>query len=364
MQEPTTPPSTSYRVTSAAPSRQSRVWSCNEWDPLREIIVGHAANARYPHRDLSTYNTEFAGSVFEDMPEGPFPDWIVEETQEDLATLTETLEKLGVTVKRPVDWPHDTPLSNQLWESAGFYNYCPRDVLLVIGDRIVETPNAMRGRYFETFAYRDHLLEYFQGGARWLAAPKPVLEDPVFDVPSSRPVPRDDEPIFDAANVLRFGQDIVYLLSSTGNDMGARWLQGMLGDSYRVHVVEFDYYGSHIDTSIMPLRPGLLLCNPERVRKEMLPPFLQEWELIFCPEPEPAEEDPDYIARCLASRWMGMNVLSVRPDLVIVDRDQTTLRKTIEARGIETIGLRLRHSRMLGGGFHCATVDIKRGGDA
>ncbi len=30
----------------------SAVWSCNEWDPLEEVIVGNPLNARFPTADL------------------------------------------------------------------------------------------------------------------------------------------------------------------------------------------------------------------------------------------------------------------------------------------------------------------------
>ena len=32
----------------------SQVWSCNEWDPLEEVIVGNPLGARFPHADPST----------------------------------------------------------------------------------------------------------------------------------------------------------------------------------------------------------------------------------------------------------------------------------------------------------------------
>jgi N-dimethylarginine dimethylaminohydrolase len=135
----------------------------------------------------------------------------------------------------------------------------------------------------------------------------------------------------------------------------------VLGDTFRVHTCEFNYYGSHIDTSIVALRPGLLLCNPERVSREMLPPFLREWEIIFSPKLiDPYNRDQSYIGSCLGSKWMGMNLLSVRPDLVIADKHQVDLIRLLETYKINTIPLELRHSRMLGGGFHCVTVDIRR----
>jgi glycine amidinotransferase/scyllo-inosamine-4-phosphate amidinotransferase 1 len=55
-----------------------------------------------------------------------------------------------------------------------------------------------------------------------------------------------------------------------------------------------------------------------------------------------------------------MNILVVRPGLVIVDEIQKTLIAVLENRGIEVIALPLTHSRTLGGGFHCTTLDIWR----
>ena len=39
-------------------------------------------------------------------------------------------------------------------------------------------------------------------GAKWYSAPKPVLLDSLFEVDLDRPLPRNDEPAFDAANVI------------------------------------------------------------------------------------------------------------------------------------------------------------------
>ena len=64
------------------------------------------------------------------------------------------------------------------------------------------------------------MLDYLRSGARWYGAPKPMLLDALFEVDLTRPTPRNDEPAFDAANVLRLGRDLIYLVSSTGNEMG------------------------------------------------------------------------------------------------------------------------------------------------
>jgi N-dimethylarginine dimethylaminohydrolase len=339
------------------------VWSCNEWDPLQEVIIGNVRNARFPHPDASSHIAEWAGRPFDQIPSGPIAQAIVEETEEDLDTFAASLQKLGVVVRRPDDWPHDAEFSTPFWTTRGYYNYCPRDIFAVIGDQIIETPSVIRGRYLESFSYRRILMEYLKGGARWYGAPKPMLLDSVFDVDHAMPTPKNDEPIFDAANVLRFGRDLVYLISCTGNEMGAHWLQAMLGDSYRVHMVRLNYHGSHIDTSLVAIRPGLLLCNPERVTRDMLPKALQNWKIIYSPPLVGVDRfSSDYLSRCIATSWIDLNLFSIRPDLVAVDRDQLPLIRLLENNGVDVLPLKLRHSRMLGGGFHCVTLDTRRRG--
>jgi N-dimethylarginine dimethylaminohydrolase len=346
-----------------ASRQRSRVWSWNEWDPLEEVIVGNPLNARFPTPDLSTQLAEFPDRSLAEIPRGPFPQRIIDEAEEDLQEFIGALEKQGVTVKRPETWPHEAKFSTIHWESEGYYNYCPRDLILVIGDQIIETPNVIRSRAQETFSYRSLLLDYMKSGAKWYGAPKPMLLDSLFDVDLSKPTPRNDEPAFDAANVLRFGQDLIYLVSATGNEMGGHWLQSILGDKFRVHFLKDVYYGSHIDSTFVALRPGLILCNPARINADTLPEILKQWEVIYSPPMEnTGRYDADYLSKCIGSDWIDMNAFSISPNLVVVDRDQTALIKLLEKHGLDVIPIKLRHSKMLGGGFHCVTLDIRRTG--
>ena len=123
----------------------------------------------------------------EEIPQGPFPQWIIDETEEDLSAFVAVLKEAGVTVKRPETWPHEAKFSSIHWESEGYYNYCPRDIMLVIGDQIIETPNVMRSRAQESFSYRKLMVEYLKSGAKWYSAPKPMLLDSLFDVDLNKP---------------------------------------------------------------------------------------------------------------------------------------------------------------------------------
>ena len=341
-----------------------QVWSCNEWDPLEEVIVGNPLNARFPSPDRSTQVAEYPDRSLAEIPRGLFPQQIIEETEEDLNGFAEILKGCGVTVKRPDTWPHEAKFSTIHWESQGYYNYCPRDVLMVIGDQIIETPNVIRSRAQETFSYRTLLIDYMKAGAKWISAPKPMLLDSLFaGVDLDKPTPRNDEPAFDAANVLRFGEDLIYLVSATGNEMGGHWLQSILGDKYRVHFLKDVYYGSHIDSTLVALRPGLVLANPARLNDDTLPKILKQWKVIYSPPMENTDRyDPEYLAMCIGSDWIDMNCFSIGPNLVVVDRNQPTLIKLLEGEGLDVIPLKLRHSKLLGGGPHCVTLDVRRRG--
>ncbi|GFE19656.1 inosamine-phosphate amidinotransferase 1 [Streptomyces libani] len=334
----------------------------NEWDPLEEIIIGTAVGARVPTADRSVFAVEYAGDYDsqDQIPSGAYPDRVVKETEEELHVLAEELTKLGVTVRRPRARDNAALIKTPDWETDGFHDYCPRDGLLAIGQTIIETPMALRARSLESLAYKDILREYFDSGSRWLAAPKPQLADASYapHAPAGERL-TDMEPVFDAANILRFGTDLLYLVSDSGNELGAKWLQSAVGDTYTVHPCRRLYASTHVDSTIVPLRPGLVLINPSRVNDRNMPDFLRSWKTITCPELVDIGFTGD---KPHCSVWIGMNLLVVRPDLAVVDRRQTELIKLLEKHGMNVLPLQLTHSRTLGGGFHCATLDVRRTG--
>lgn len=61
------------------------------------------------------------------------------------------------------------------------YAAMPRDILLVVGNEIIEAPMAWRARFFEYRAYRRIIKDYFNNGAKWTTAPKPTMADELYD---------------------------------------------------------------------------------------------------------------------------------------------------------------------------------------
>lgn len=332
----------------------------NEWDPLEEILVGSAIGARTPILNIDLHAIRCRGQNIDHITVGELPANIIEETEEDLNELVSSLENLGVIVHRPESIDLSKKFSTMDWISDGFFNYCPRDIVLSIGNTLIETPMSFRSRFLEPFAYKDLFVKYLKSGARWISAPKPRLQDKMFNKTDTKTSALHEfEPVFDAANVLKLGKDVLYLVSDTGNELGYHWLQSTLGPEYRVHVCRDMYTSAHIDTTIVPLRPGLVLVNPTRVTTKNIPTFFKKWEVLEAPDPVDISIKGLSVS---SSAWMSINLLVVNPNLVIVEKSQTPLIKFLEKRDFEVIPLQLRHARRLGGGFHCVTLDIRRKG--
>ncbi|MCP5104250.1 MAG: amidinotransferase, partial [bacterium] len=147
--------------------------SFNEWDLLEEVIVGVVDGAAVPawHVTLQATMPENQWDFYRTNGGKPFPRERIEAAKKDLAEFVHILEAEGVTVRRPEVSDHSRPFSTQEWQSScGLYAAMPRDVLLVIGDEIIESPMCWRSRYYEADAYRQLIKEYFKKGARWTAA--------------------------------------------------------------------------------------------------------------------------------------------------------------------------------------------------
>jgi glycine amidinotransferase len=345
----------------------SPVRSHTEWDPLEEVVVGIVDDATFPpwHPALEPVLPTGQHETFRREQGRPFPPELVRAANRELEEFVRVLEAEGVTVRRPEPIPQSRPYSTGAWTSTGMYAAMPRDALLVVGDDIIECPMAWRSRYYENLAYRPLLKEYFHSGARWSAGPKPELLDELYDLDWSEPAPGEPtrlvvtefEPTFDAADFLRFGRDIVGQKSNVTNDFGIAWLARHLGEDYRVRIVEFDDdHPMHIDASIMPLAPGKLLVNPERVPK--VPQMFKAWDLLPAPTPVMPDSHPLY----MTSKWINMNVLSIDETRVVVEAQDEPMIKALRDWGFTPIPCDFRNFNSFGGSFHCATLDVRRTG--
>ena len=322
----------------------------NDWAPLEEIIVGTAKGYRIPPLSRSFVKSQFPEYNEDDIPVGPYPDWVIEEAEEDLEILSETLRSLDIVVHRP-DLTYADLHDN-------WHYYSPRDCTLIVGDTIIETPSPIINRRYETWGYRKIFNNLYESGYKWIKAPTPILFDDSFKE-DARGVPslNNHEILFEAANCVRVNDDILFQVSNTGNERGARWLQDVLVDK-KVHLCKNLYSYAHLDSTIIPLREGLVMYNASRVNEDNEPDLFKSWDKIWIDECYSAA--PRTNLPWGASEWIGMNMLSISPMLAVVDKKQEQIIKKLEEHRISVIPLELRHDRLLAGGFHCVTLDLRR----
>jgi scyllo-inosamine-4-phosphate amidinotransferase 1 len=299
--------------------------SKNEWGKLKEVVVGTTTNANWPSND-PVFANEGKKTLWKEspVPSGPVPQRIIEESNEDLQALADTLSKLGVIVHRPTFFDYQNV--------GGMYGYCPRDRLIVAGEDVVDVSMMYPCRNQEII----------------------TLSEVTRRARTVHTMPKYAEYILDAANICRLGDTWLYLISDGGNKQSLLWLRERFPD---ITIEECNFYaGVHIDSTITPLREGLVIINGTRVNEDTCPKAFKDWEKIYITD----VVAQDFYQYPYASRWIALNMLSVDPNTVILDKKQTALIDMLEKKGITCIPLELRHSRTLGGGFHCVTLDLVR----
>jgi len=348
--------------------------SHNEWDKLKEVIVGNGLPENIPCDDL-TFKLFFHDNIY-GVKESYFADrWkvnkkIIEEHNIDLEEFVLLLKQLNVEVKRPKLPEKINKTQTLCWKSTNYPALNVRDLTMIVGDQIIETPISARWRQFENDYMKHLFLDYFKSGAKWISAPRPLVTDNSYDFDRvykssgareyyenlkqkySHPLDCGIEIMFDAANCMRLGNKILFNAPTKHEKLGAKWLQQILGDSYEVWVVEITDH--HIDSVFLPLRPGLALITLDIV--DLLPEQLRKWDFIkVSVDLNPTSYIP------LASEKIYCNVLSVSPDVIIcLPEYQKILKGELKKYNIEVIPNQIRYSRLFGGGHHCLTLDIRR----
>ena len=378
-----------------------KISSNNEWDNLNEVILGNM-DSYFPGLE---FNRSFKQKNFDKakkIARSAYPKWYTDEVNEDLNNLKNILKKKGIKVLRPNKINFDEIFYTPYWSAIGCDSYNVRDLHIVVGNKIISSPSPSKFRYFEPFCLQKIFYNYFKEGFQWINSPKIKLssnylipyyqkhkkkittEDKLQKKLMKRRVEKfhkltEEEILFDSATIIRMNNDLVYLVSNSGNYLGAKWLQLILGKKYRIHIAT-NYRSSHIDSTILPLNTNTVLINSVRVLKNKIPKVFNNWKKIFFSEVTKVPDselnfqnkvrDKAYnnlkeigvnsYLNHISSPWAGLNVLSISPDTVLVDDKQTQLIKELERNRFTVIGIRLRHCYTMLGGLHCSTLDTVR----
>jgi len=285
----------------------------DEWSPLREIIVGTLQGFE-EHNHYSSYHSsnKFIKSLYDEAEEG-------------LQTFQKLLEKEGVIVHRP----------------RGFC-YNVRDCAVVLGDTIVE--GSMR--YEEEYLWLESLRPIFlESDLNYLIGPKPTW--------------KNDEPIFDGANLCKLGDSVLIAINETANDKGKMWLEKTF-PNINFNSINLKEDVSHIDTTIVPISSNTVLLNSNRLDEDTLPSVLNDWNKIWVKEEDLVDEAKMFGFKYGASKWIGMNTLSLNENTLFISEGQVKLIDILESKNFNCIPVPLRYTRELCGGLHCCTLDLVR----
>lgn len=364
----------------------ARVNSWNEWDPLKRVIVGRIDSHHVGAPDPGFKNIyPELGMALDEW--SAIPDDYLERAHVQMEGFVGMLESRGVQVDRPTSLDDEQHVQTPDWEFDHTYGTMPpRDVLMCHGNEILEATMSQRARWFESFAYRSLLEQYFKDDPEfyWTAAPKPRLTDESY-VPNYwenffykwTPGELDEkmhanewhltekEPLFDAADAIRFGKDIFIQHAAATNKAGIDWFKRHFeARGFRVHVIAFAGTPQpwHIDVTVIAPRAGLLIQNPN------LPPLtpefhelfrINDWEIVETVAPSGAKQPP----YTMCHENLGFNTFSLDPNTIFVEENEVAYMEQLSGLGFEVIPVPFLDVSMFGGGLHCSTVDVHREGE-
>jgi glycine amidinotransferase len=371
-----------------------KVNAWTQWGKLKTVVVGKADFACF-HPEEPGFKGKINNKVIAnelEWPIGTKKQSVIDQANNQLDNLAAILTDLSINVLRPNPIDFSQEIKTPLWHTSNmFCCVCPRDVMITIGNSIIEATMSKRGRLFEYLPYRDIMYKLWDtdNSMQWKTAPKPSMSSDMywegywskFDAFDTKPkdeqykllhdykyVLNESEIAFDAADITRCGKDIFIQHSMTTNLRAVEWLRRELKEYVRVHVLNFPYdkEPSHIDCTFIPLRPprdgqkGIALTNPERPLLAKDSKFFKDnnWDLIESPMPNKINYPmPTF---CQSSKWLSMNLLSVDENTVIVEESEEDLHNLLETLEFKVIKIPYRHVFEFGGSIHCSTWDIER----
>jgi glycine amidinotransferase len=375
--------------------------SWDEWSPLRRVIMGRPEGTNVTAPDASWWMDCPAGG-YPLGSWGPFPQEMVDAANEQMDYFEAQLVQRGVIIDRleVQDFMFNKPLSSPTgWTIQNAYGVNnPRDVTLIHGNAIIEAAVSRRSRHYERYNLRPIFERYFKEDPELVhfAAPPAMLTDESYtrnyfydfrnvwsdEVKRQRLHDREfqlseKEPLWDAADCMRFGKDIVMLGSSVTNKAGLDWVKRMFAAlGVRVHLIEFDtpwpmgpdsidnYHPWHIDTSFIPLRPGLALTNPDWPPRT--PEFFEllkknDWELVTAVKSTHQHNNAISHSHTGVGRsWIGLNTLSLDEKTIFADPHEPAYLEQLSALGFEVIEIPYDKVVPFGGMLHCTTLDVYR----
>jgi glycine amidinotransferase len=340
---------------------------------LKEVVVGRELKLAKRISDI-TFKQFYREALDERIYEAPFENYtvnmaLIEHRNEQLDGLAKTLERLGVTTHRPAVLDKIVPFTTPSFRSELSSASNIRDLTLVYGNKLIETPTFVRNRYYEnTLLYNVYNRAWDRGrGGQWIKAPHTELTENTIDLghwSNSRSydnIPSNYVMAVDAAQFLRIGKDCIVNINSYNQYLGYEWIKSFYPETefHVLHVAD-----NHIDGCLICLKPGVFLVDPKYPTiRELLPKKFHNWTYLYPKDLTPNIDVTgmtDIDIRLASSRGMDVNVLSVDENTVLVTDRAVGVADVLDKNGFTVIPVKLDHGEIFAGGIHCSTLDLVR----
>ena len=340
---------------------------------LKEVVVGRELQLAKRISDI-TFKQFYREALDERIYEAPFDNYtvnmeLIDQRNEQLDNLAKTLEGLGVTVHRPDVLDKIVPFTTPSFKSELSSASNVRDLTLVYGNKLIETPTFVRNRYYEnTLLHNVYSRAWDRGrGGQWIKAPHTELTEDTIDLGhwgDSRDytnIPSNFVMAVDGAQFLRIGTDCIVNINSYNQYLGYEWVKSFYPDTnfHVLHVAD-----NHIDGCLICLKPGVFLVNPLYPNiRDLLPEKFRNWTYLYPKDLTPNIDVTgmtDIDIRLASSRGMDVNVLSVDENTVLVTDRAIGVADILDKNGFNVIPIKLEHGEIFAGGIHCSTLDLVR----
>jgi N-dimethylarginine dimethylaminohydrolase len=328
------------------PDRARPIGVFNEWDNLREILVGDNARDTLPRWSPDWGRYHGCAEWLKGLEGVPFRQAFPERTQgafEQTEVLVKVLQDRGVIVHRP------RLLTDAEIASApvGHFAQYPRDPQVVIGRHVIETNLRMIFRHKEHLGYEQLFRERLAQDpeARHVRMPDTT---PTLPGEKEEDFLNDPRPFLEGGDTFVMGKDILVGFSSLASSpAGIAWLQRYLNpEGYRVHLVPLTTEWLHLDCIFAVIREGLCLCHVQGLKEGRLPDPIKDWGVIEAT----AEE----------AHALGCNTLCLESGVVIIGAEHQRLIQQIKMRGGTVIAVPFDRPSEWGGGIRCSTHPLVR----
>ena len=338
--------------------------SWTSFGTLKSVLVGNESKFKKAYADITfkQFYKEALNQEIYDQSKYELTYELSVQRNDELDKLAKTLSNQGIEVFRPDTMTKLIKFTTPEFESEMSPANNVRDITLVYGNNIIETPPFVRNRYFENKSLINVFNKlHLNRDYKWFRFPHNELIESKMDL-TAWDIKRDYNnfnkedytPAIDGAQFLRIGKDVIVNINSYNHYLGYLWVKSFFPES-NFHLINIA--DNHIDGALICLSPGKFLVNPKYKNiKDILPDKFKNWDYIF-----PVETTRKTSGQRLASdEGMDINILSINPNTVVSNQKAHNVNEALYKNGFNVIETSLNHCEMFGGGVHCSTLDLDR----